>query len=67
MLWLRLNVPLALVFVGAWSRIRLWMVFKYPDWVWYPHVAIATSSSTAAGARIRSQFGASVVRQGNLR
>jgi hypothetical protein len=30
MTWLWLNIPVALVFVGAWSGIPMWLVLKAP-------------------------------------
>lgn len=32
MLWFWLNVPLAAVFLAAWSGIPLWMVLRHPHW-----------------------------------
>lgn len=31
MMWLSLNIPLAVVFVVAWAGIPLWMVMTHPD------------------------------------
>jgi hypothetical protein len=31
MSWFWLNMPLAALFVAAWSGIRLWMVLRHPD------------------------------------
>jgi hypothetical protein len=32
MMWFWLNIPLAVVFFGAWSGIPLAMVLRNPDW-----------------------------------
>jgi hypothetical protein len=29
--WFWLNVPLAVLFIAAWSGIPLWMVLRHPD------------------------------------
>jgi hypothetical protein len=29
--WLWMNIPAALVFVGLWSGIPMWLVLRHPD------------------------------------
>ncbi len=41
MSWFWLNIPLALVFFGAWCGIPLYMVLKHPSWSHHPADSIA--------------------------
>ncbi len=36
MSWFWMNIPLALLFFGAWAGIPLWMVLRHPSWCHEP-------------------------------
>ncbi len=36
MSWMWINLPLAVVFFGAWAGIPLYMVLRHPSWSHHP-------------------------------
>jgi hypothetical protein len=50
MSWMWINLPLAIVFFGAWTGIPLYMVLRHPSWG-------AESAHHSADALVSSQGG----------
>ncbi|HYB47495.1 MAG TPA: hypothetical protein VED20_09090 [Streptosporangiaceae bacterium] len=64
MSWFWLNVPLAGLFVAAWSGIPLWMVLRHPDRDHAPAIHALATAVRAAPAGL--QLGRTSERSGQL-
>jgi hypothetical protein len=53
MSWFWLNVPLAGLFVAAWSGIPLWMVLRHPDRDHAPAIQAPATAVRAAPADLQ--------------
>ncbi len=55
MSWFWLNVPLAALFVAAWSGIPLWMVLRHPERDHEPTIQAAAQAVQAATADLQPE------------
>lgn len=51
MIWLLLNVPLALAFVAVWAGVPLWLVLRHPDRGPQPQAATPAAEPVQAAER----------------